>query len=78
MIRKVHLCLLSSLTKVEPLTLPNFSTAVCLSNIKAIMKEQMRELEELRLSRDEAVNGAKDTEKKLKSMEADSLRMQEV
>lgn len=42
------------------------------------MKEQMRELDELRLSRDEAVNGAKETEKKLKSMEADALHIQEV
>lgn len=42
------------------------------------MKEQMRELEDLRLSRDEAVNGARETEKKLKAMEADVLQFQEV
>lgn len=42
------------------------------------MKEQMREMDELRLSRDEAVNGAKETEKKLKTMEAEVLHFQEV
>lgn len=42
------------------------------------MKEQMRELEELRMSRDEAVNGAKETERKLKAMEAEVLHFQEV
>lgn len=42
------------------------------------MKELMRELDEMRLSRDEAVNGAKETERKLKAMEADVLHFQEV
>lgn len=42
------------------------------------MKELMRELDELRLSRDEVVNGAKETERKLKAMEADVLHFQEV
>ncbi|MEQ2209403.1 hypothetical protein XENOCAPTIV_029752, partial [Xenoophorus captivus] len=42
------------------------------------MKDLLRELEELRLSRDDAVNVAKETEKKLKSMEADALHFQEV
>lgn len=42
------------------------------------MKDLLRELEELRLARDEAVNEAKETERKLKSMEADALRFQEV
>lgn len=42
------------------------------------MKELMRESDELRLSRDEAVLGAKETEKKLKGMEADVLHFQEV
>lgn len=42
------------------------------------MKEQMRELEELRLAKDEAISGAKETEKKLKTMEADALQFQEV
>lgn len=42
------------------------------------MKELLRESDELRLSRDEAVNGAKETEKKLKAMEADALHFQEV
>lgn len=42
------------------------------------MKELLRESDELRLSRDEAVSGAKETEKKLKAMEADVLHVQEV
>lgn len=42
------------------------------------MKDMMRETDELRLSRDEAVSEAKDTEKKLKSMETDALHLQEV
>lgn len=42
------------------------------------MKELLRESDELRLYRDEAVNGAKETEKKLKVMEADALHFQEV
>lgn len=42
------------------------------------MKDQMRELEELRLSRDEAVNESKETERKLKAMEAEALHFQEV
>ncbi|MEQ2188373.1 hypothetical protein GOODEAATRI_014274 [Goodea atripinnis] len=45
---------------------------------KLQMKDLLRELEELRLSRDDAVNEAKETEKKLKSMEADALHFQEV
>lgn len=42
------------------------------------MKDQTRELEDLRLSKDEAVNSAKETEKKLKASEANSLHLQEV
>lgn len=42
------------------------------------MKDQMRELEDLRLSRDEALNMAKENEKKVKAMEADTIRLQEV
>lgn len=42
------------------------------------MKDLMRELDELRMSRDEAVNSAKETEKKLKTMETDALHLQEV
>lgn len=42
------------------------------------MKEMMRESDELRFARDEAVNEAKETEKKLKSMEADAMHLQEV
>lgn len=58
-------------------------TSVTLSNLvhvltKAQMKEQMRELEDLRMARDEAVNGAKETERKLKALEADALHFQEV
>lgn len=46
--------------------------------LQAQMKELLRESDELRLSRDEAINVAKETEKKLKGMEADGLRFQEV
>lgn len=56
----------------------NRSAAVCTSPLQAQMKELMREMDELRLSRDEAVNEAKETEKKLKALEADTLHVQEV
>lgn len=38
----------------------------------------MRESEDLRLSRDDAINSAKETEKKVKTMEADAAQFQEV
>lgn len=38
----------------------------------------MRESEDLRLSRDEAINIAKETEKKVKTMEAEAVQFQEV
>lgn len=38
----------------------------------------MKELDDLRLARDDAVNMAKETEKKLKALEADSLHFHEV
>ena len=46
--------------------------------IQALLKDQMRELEDLRLSRDEALNMAKENEKKVKAMEADTIHLQEV
>lgn len=46
--------------------------------LKAQFKDLMRECDELRLSRDEAINCSKETEKKLKSMEAETLQFQEV
>uniref|UniRef100_A0A673CPS7 Myosin-9 n=1 Tax=Sphaeramia orbicularis TaxID=375764 RepID=A0A673CPS7_9TELE len=46
-----------------------------LKKLQALMKEQMRELDELRLARDDAVGVAKETEKKLKAMEADTLSL---
>lgn len=49
-----------------------------MSTLQAQTKDIMRELDELRLSRDEAVNGAKETEKKLKTLEASMLHSQEV
>uniref|UniRef100_A0AAQ5Y0U8 Myosin, heavy chain 9a, non-muscle n=1 Tax=Amphiprion ocellaris TaxID=80972 RepID=A0AAQ5Y0U8_AMPOC len=49
-----------------------------LKKLQALMKEQMRELDELRLARDEAVNLAKESEKKYKTLEADTLHFQEV
>lgn len=42
------------------------------------MKEMMRDSDELRLARDEAVTAAKESEKKIKTMEADTLHMQDV
>lgn len=46
--------------------------------LKAQLKELLRECDDLRSSRDEAINCSKETEKKLKNMEADALRFQEV
>uniref|UniRef100_A0AAQ5YSV9 Myosin-9 n=1 Tax=Amphiprion ocellaris TaxID=80972 RepID=A0AAQ5YSV9_AMPOC len=46
-----------------------------LKKLQALMKEQMRELDELRLARDEAVNLAKESEKKYKTLEADTLSL---
>lgn len=42
------------------------------------MKDLIRELDDTRLSRDEILTQSKETEKKLKGMEADMLQMQEV
>lgn len=42
------------------------------------MKDLLREVEDTRLARDEILAQSKDTEKKLKGMEADMLQMQEV
>ena len=42
------------------------------------MKDLMRELEDTRMSREEILAQSKETEKKLKGMEADMLQMQEV
>lgn len=42
------------------------------------MKELLRELEDSRMSREEVLSQSKETEKKLKAMEADMLQMQEV
>lgn len=42
------------------------------------MKDLVRELEDTRMSREEILAQSKETEKKLKGMEADMLQMQEV
>lgn len=42
------------------------------------MKELLRELDDTRMSREEILTQSKETEKKLKAMEADMLQMQEV
>lgn len=42
------------------------------------MKDQIREFEDLRLSRDEALNQAKENERKIKSMEAEIMQLHEV
>lgn len=42
------------------------------------MKDLLRELEDTRMSRDEILAQSKETEKKLKAMEADMIQMQEV
>ncbi len=46
--------------------------------LQAQMKDQMREFEDLRLSRDEALNQAKENERKIKSMEAEIMQLHEV
>jgi len=42
------------------------------------MKDYMRELEDTRTSREEILAQAKENEKKLKSMEAEMIQLQEV
>lgn len=42
------------------------------------MKEMMRESDDLRLARDEAVAAAKDNEKKINTMEAETQHLQDV
>lgn len=42
------------------------------------MKELLRELDDARMSREEVLTQSKETEKKLKAMEADMLQLQEV
>lgn len=42
------------------------------------MKDLIRELDDTRMSREEILAQSKETEKKLKGMEADMLQMQEV
>lgn len=42
------------------------------------MKDLIRELEDTRMSREEILAQSKESEKKLKGMEADMLQMQEV
>lgn len=42
------------------------------------MKDLVRELEDTRMSREEILAQSKETEKKLKGMEADMIQMQEV
>lgn len=46
--------------------------------LQAQFKETMRDSDELRLARDDAVNISKETEKKLKIKEAEALQSQEV
>uniref|UniRef100_A0A4W5RIJ8 Myosin-9 n=1 Tax=Hucho hucho TaxID=62062 RepID=A0A4W5RIJ8_9TELE len=48
-----------------------------LKKLQVIEGYHMRELEDLRLSRDEALNMAKENEKKIKAMEADTIHLQE-
>jgi len=45
---------------------------------KAQMKDLIRELEDTRMSREEILAQSKETEKKLKGMEAEMIQMQEV
>lgn len=49
-----------------------------LSLFQAQMKDYMRELEDTRTSREEILAQAKENEKKLKSMEAEMIQLQEV
>lgn len=48
------------------------------SHLQAQMKDYQRELEEARASRDEIFAQSKESEKKLKSLEAEILQLQEV
>lgn len=47
-------------------------------HLQAQMKDYQRELEEARASRDEIFAQSKESEKKLKSLEAEILQLQEV
>ncbi len=71
-------CLFVSEYSLWSCVLAETPSPACMFALQAQMKELMRELDELRLSRDEAVSGAKETERKLKGMEADVLQFQEV
>lgn len=51
---------------------------MCPSHPQAQMKDYMRELDDTRASREEILAQAKENEKKLKSMEAEMIQLQEV
>lgn len=58
-----------------------YITEMCLivvTQFQAQMKDYQRELEEARASRDEIFAQSKENEKKLKSLEAEILQLQEV
>lgn len=61
------------MTKCEKNTWQHLSVS-----IQAQMKDYQRELEEARASRDEIFAQSKENEKKLKSLEAEILQLQEV
>lgn len=61
------------MTKCEKNTWQHLSVS-----IQAQMKDYQRELEEARSSRDEIFAQSKENEKKLKSLEAEILQLQEV
>lgn len=50
----------------------------CPAHPQAQMKDYMRELDDTRASREEILAQAKENEKKLKSMEAEMMQLQEV
>lgn len=55
-----------------------FDLVHIVSALQAQMKDYQRELEEARASRDEIFTQSKENEKKLKSLEAEILQLQEV
>ena len=62
---------------------PGAAVSLCVDfpvslSLQAQMKDYQRELEEARASRDEIFAQSKENEKKLKSLEAEVLQLQEV
>lgn len=46
--------------------------------VQAQLKDQLRDVDDLRAARDAAINSAKENERKLKSLEAENMQLHEV